>query len=54
MPADVKASLESMVPFPARLGEPAEYADAVCFVLRNRYMNGTTLRLDGAVRMQPK
>jgi len=54
MPDDVKASLEAMVPFPARLGEPAEFADAVCFVLRNRYMNGTTLRLDGAARMPAK
>lgn len=54
MPAEVKASLEAMVPFPSRLGDPAEFADAVCFVLQNRYMNGTTLRLDGAVRMQPK
>lgn len=54
MPDEVKASLEAMVPFPSRLGEPAEFADAVCFVLRNRYMNGTTIRLDGAVRMQPR
>ena len=54
MPDDVKASLEAMVPFPARLGDPAEFADAVCFVLRNRYMNGTTLRLDGAARMPAK
>ena len=54
MPDEVKASLEAMVPFPSRLGEPGEFADAVCFILQNRYMNGTTLRLDGAVRMQPK
>jgi NAD(P)-dependent dehydrogenase (short-subunit alcohol dehydrogenase family) len=54
MPDDVKASLEAMVPFPARLGDPSEFADAVVFVLRNRYMNGTTLRLDGAARMPAK
>ena len=54
MPPDVKASLEAMVPFPSRLGEPAEFADAVCFALSNRYLNGTTVRLDGAVRLQPK
>ena len=54
MPAEVKASLEAMVPFPARLGEPEEFADAVCFVLQNRYMNGTVLRLDGAARMPAK
>ena len=54
MPDEVKASLEAMVPFPPRLGEPAEFADAVCFILQNRYMNGTTLRLDGAARMPAK
>ncbi len=54
MPPDVKASLEAMVPFPSRLGEPAEFADAVCFALSNRYLNGTTMRPDGAVRLQPK
>ena len=54
MPDEVKASLEAMVPFPARLGDPAEFADAVCFVLQNRYMNGTVLRLDGAARMPAK
>lgn len=54
MPDEVKASLEAMVPFPGRLGEPLEFADAVCFILQNRYMNGTTLRLDGAARMPAK
>lgn len=54
MPDEVKASLEAMVPFPARLGDPSEFADAVCFVIQNRYMNGTTMRLDGGVRMQGK
>lgn len=54
MPPEVKASLEANVPFPSRLGEPDEFADAVAFVLRNRYMNGGTLRLDGAVRLQAK
>ena len=54
MPEEVKASLSAQVPFPARLGEPAEFADAVAFVIQNRYMNGGCLRLDGAVRMQAK
>lgn len=54
MPDDVKTSLEAMVPFPARLGDPSEFADAVCFIVQNRYMNGTTMRIDGAVRMQAK
>lgn len=54
MPDDVKASLAAQVPFPARLGEPQEFADAVAFVITNRYLNGGTLRLDGAVRLQAK
>jgi len=54
MPADVQASLSAQIPFPSRLGEPNEFADAVAFILGNRYMNGTTMRLDGAVRLQAK
>ncbi len=54
MTDELKTSLEAMVPFPARLGDPAEFADAVCFIIQNRYMNGTTMRLDGAVRLQAK
>jgi len=42
------------VPYPSRLGKPEEFADAVAFVLQNRYVNGETLRIDGAVRLQPK
>lgn len=42
------------VPFPKRLGEPAEFADAVGFLLANGYVNGEVLRLDGAQRFQPK
>jgi NAD(P)-dependent dehydrogenase (short-subunit alcohol dehydrogenase family) len=42
------------VPFPKRLGTPAEYADAATFLLNNRYVNGEVLRLDGAQRFQPK
>jgi len=42
------------VPFPKRLGEPGEFADAVAFLLANRYMNGEVVRLDGAQRFQPK
>jgi NAD(P)-dependent dehydrogenase (short-subunit alcohol dehydrogenase family) len=54
MPDDVKASLSAQVPFPSRLGEPSEFADAVKFIIQNRYMNGGTIRLDGAVRLQAK
>jgi len=47
----VLAPLLEMTQFPDRLGEPEEFADAVCFLLSNTYMNGSVLRLDGAMRM---
>ena len=54
MPDDVQKSLSASIPFPSRLGKPEEYADLVAFVLGNRYLNGETIRLDGAVRLAPK
>lgn len=54
MTPEVQASLSAAVPFPARLGQPDEFADAVAFVLQNRYLNGTVIRLDGAVRLAAK
>jgi 3-hydroxyacyl-CoA dehydrogenase/3-hydroxy-2-methylbutyryl-CoA dehydrogenase len=42
------------VPFPSRLGDPAEFADMVATIITNSYLNGETIRLDGAIRMQPK
>ncbi len=54
MPQAVYDSLCAQVPYPSRLGRPEEFADAVAFVLQNRYVNGETLRIDGAVRLQPK
>ena len=54
MPADVQASLAASIPFPARLGQPDEFADLVATLVRNRYINGETLRLDGAVRLAPR
>jgi NAD(P)-dependent dehydrogenase (short-subunit alcohol dehydrogenase family) len=51
MPDAVRQSLEAQIPFPSRLGDPAEFADAVAFALKNRFLNGTALRLDGAMRM---
>jgi NAD(P)-dependent dehydrogenase (short-subunit alcohol dehydrogenase family) len=48
------AQFAANVPFPRRLGSPNEYADAVVFLLRNGYVNGEVLRLDGAQRFQPK
>jgi NAD(P)-dependent dehydrogenase (short-subunit alcohol dehydrogenase family) len=54
MPQAVYESLCAQVPYPSRLGAPAEFADAVAFVLRNRYLNGGVIRIDGAIRLQPK
>lgn len=51
---EVQTSLGQQVPFPPRLGRPDEYADAVAFIYGNSMVNGETLRLDGAIRMQPK
>jgi NAD(P)-dependent dehydrogenase (short-subunit alcohol dehydrogenase family) len=54
MPPQVQESLSASIPFPSRLGQPNEYASTVAFILGNRYINGETIRLDGAVRLQPK
>jgi NAD(P)-dependent dehydrogenase (short-subunit alcohol dehydrogenase family) len=54
MSDEVQASLSASIPFPARLGQPDEFASTVAFILGNRYINGETIRLDGAVRLQPK
>lgn len=54
MPDEVRKALGSMVPFPKRLGFPSEFAQLVQQIVENPYLNGTTIRLDGAIRMQPK
>jgi NAD(P)-dependent dehydrogenase (short-subunit alcohol dehydrogenase family) len=54
MPKEVQDSLAAQVPFPARLGKPEEFAQLVASVFEIAMLNGTTLRLDGAIRMQPK
>lgn len=54
MPDDVQDSLGQQVPFPPRLGRPEEFADAVAFIYGNTMVNGETVRIDGAIRMQPK
>ncbi len=54
MPEDVYQSLCAQVPFPSRLGDPAEYADTVAYILGNSYLNGSAIRVDGAIRLQPK
>jgi NAD(P)-dependent dehydrogenase (short-subunit alcohol dehydrogenase family) len=51
---EYRASLAESVPFPKRLGVPTEYADLVRFICENPYMNGESIRLDGAIRLQPK
>ena len=51
---EVQQSLGAQVPFPPRLGRPDEYADLVVSIYGNTMINGETIRLDGAIRMQPK
>ncbi len=54
MPPEVQESLGKQVPFPSRLGKPAEYAQLVAAIFANAMLNGETIRLDGAIRLQPK
>lgn len=54
MPESVQQSLSASIPFPSRLGRPEEFADLVAYILGNRYLNGETIRLDGATRLAPK
>lgn len=54
LPADVQAALGAAVPYPPRLGRPAEYASLVRQVFENMMLNGEVIRLDGALRMAPK
>ncbi|MES2537346.1 MAG: 3-hydroxyacyl-CoA dehydrogenase [Pseudomonadota bacterium] len=54
MPQEVQDALGKMAPFPPRLGKPAEYAHLAKTIIENVMLNGETIRLDGAIRMQPK
>lgn len=54
LPASVRQSLAATIPFPPRLGDPAEYARLVLAICENPMLNGETIRLDGALRMAPK
>lgn len=54
MPKEVQDALGAMVPFPPRLGKPDEYAMLVKQIFDNPMLNGEVIRLDGAIRMQPK
>jgi NAD(P)-dependent dehydrogenase (short-subunit alcohol dehydrogenase family) len=54
MTPELQASLASQIPFPARLGKPEEFAQLVASIFEIPMLNGETIRIDGAVRMQPK
>jgi NAD(P)-dependent dehydrogenase (short-subunit alcohol dehydrogenase family) len=54
LPVEVQESLGRQVPFPSRLGRPAEYAALVRHICENEMLNGETIRLDGAIRMAPR
>jgi len=54
MPSAVQESLAASIPFPPRLGKPEDFAGLVAYILGNTYLNGETIRLDGAVRLAPK
>jgi NAD(P)-dependent dehydrogenase (short-subunit alcohol dehydrogenase family) len=54
LPPEAQKSLESSVPFPARLGHPAEYASLACHICENGMLNGESIRLDGAIRLAPR
>ncbi len=51
MSAEIRASLGAQVPFPSRLGSPAEYARLAAFIIENPLLNAEVIRLDGAIRM---
>lgn len=54
LPEDVTAKITANIPFPARLGDPFEYALMAEHIISNPFLNGTTIRLDGAVRLPPR
>jgi NAD(P)-dependent dehydrogenase (short-subunit alcohol dehydrogenase family) len=54
LPAAARESLAQQVPFPSRLGRPAEFAALVRHMFENEMLNGEVVRIDGAIRMAPK
>lgn len=54
LPSEVQQALAANIPYPARLGDPAEFAALVEHIARNTYLNGEVIRLDGALRMPPR
>jgi NAD(P)-dependent dehydrogenase (short-subunit alcohol dehydrogenase family) len=51
LPANVQQSLSDAIPFPKRMAEPREFADLVTHIIENSMLNGSVIRLDGALRM---
>ncbi|MFO1273027.1 MAG: SDR family NAD(P)-dependent oxidoreductase [Rubrivivax sp.] len=54
LPAEVQQSLAASIPFPKRLGQPAEFAALAAHIVTNTHLNGEVIRLDGALRMAPR
>jgi NAD(P)-dependent dehydrogenase (short-subunit alcohol dehydrogenase family) len=54
LPEEVRSAISANIPFPSRLGAPEEYALLVEQIVTNPFLNGTVIRLDGAVRLQPR
>jgi len=54
LPEHIQEALGASIPFPTRLGKPEEFADMAADIIENAYLNGTTIRLDGAVRLAPR
>jgi len=54
LPEEIRSALGSAIPNPARLGTPEEFAALVVAIVENNYLNGETIRLDGALRLPPK
>jgi NAD(P)-dependent dehydrogenase (short-subunit alcohol dehydrogenase family) len=54
LPEEARQKLGAGIPYPQRLGRPAEYAQLACQIIENRMLNGETIRLDGALRMPPR
>jgi NAD(P)-dependent dehydrogenase (short-subunit alcohol dehydrogenase family) len=54
LPEPAREALAASIPFPPRLGEPSEYAALACHIAENPMLNGEVIRLDGALRMQPR
>ena len=54
LPEAVQESLAASIPFPKRLGQPAEFASLAAHIVTNGHLNGEVIRLDGALRMAPR